>query len=553
MTPTEYMPNNSDQFFRTIVEKSTNYIFLFSPKRKRFIYANNTLLNTLGYRLEEFLSVPYEEIIAEQHQNQMKRVLTSLIQKGQEVVSFEVDLLNTNSACFPTQFTLENIQKKGKDLILGIGNDLSLHNKTQEQLEEQNRKYKQLQLTNKYRSAFFSNLSHEMRTTLTSTLLLSDILSKNHTGNLNEEQIKYISTIRHSTTSLLSLLNEVLDFSKIESGKMSMRAQNVDITNFCKELERLFQPVANHQGIRFEVINELKENLPFITDGLRLEQVLKNLISNALKFTSDGFVKLRILRSDTISTHNNLENALSSKILFEVSDSGIGIPEDQQEAIFQSYIQAEGAQNHTKGTGLGLSISKEITELLGGRIEVKSVPGKGSVFTLVLPIDSSNVILKNAEKGKIKLTTVPTTGDHIKESTKKKKSKKINGSVLLVDDSETHNMALSEFLNFKIKNITSVNTAKEAFQILAKQKFDCIVLDMYLPDISGKEVLKQIKNDKDLRSIPVIIYSGKSISQNEEDELESLADAIIQKNTMSYKILLRKVVGVLRKALEPMK
>jgi len=301
------------------------------------------------------------------------------------------------------------------------------------------------------------------------------------------------------------------------------------------------------------VINQLNEDLPFITDGLRLEQVLKNLISNALKFTSDGFVKLRILRSDTISTHNNLENALSSKILFEVSDSGIGIPEDQQEAIFQSYIQAEGAQNHTKGTGLGLSISKEITELLGGRIEVKSVPGKGSVFTLVLPIDSSNVILKNAEKGKIKLTTVPTTGDHIKESTKKKKSKKINGSVLLVDDSETHNMALSEFLNFKIKNITSVNTAKEAFQILAKQKFDCIVLDMYLPDISGKEVLKQIKNDKDLRSIPVIIYSGKSISQNEEDELESLADAIIQKNTMSYKILLRKVVGVLRKALEPMK
>jgi len=519
----------------------------------RFIYANKTLLNTLGYGLEEFLSVPYEEIITEQHQSQMKRMLTSLIEKKQEVVSFEVDLLDTDSACISTQFTLENIQKKGKELILGIGNDLSLQNKTQEQLEEQNRKYKQLQLTNQYRSGFFSNLSHEMRTTLTSTLLLSDILSKNRTGNLNEEQIKYISTIQHSTTSLLSLLNEVLDFSKIESGKMSMRAQNVDITNFCKELERLFQPVANHQGIRFEVINELKEDLPFITDGLRLEQVLKNLISNALKFTSDGFVKLRILRSDTISTHNNLENALSSKILFEVSDSGIGIPEDQQEAIFQSYIQAEGAQNHTKGTGLGLSISKEITELLGGRIEVKSVPGKGSVFTLVLPIDSSNVILKNAEKGKIKLTTVPTTGDHIKESTKKKKSKKINGSVLLVDDSETHNMALSEFLNFKIKNITSVNTAKEAFQILAKQKFDCIVLDMYLPDISGKEVLKQIKNDKDLRSIPVIIYSGKSISQNEEDELESLADAIIQKNTMSYKILLRKVVGVLRKALEPMK
>ena len=537
--------------FRTIVEKSSNEIFLMDPKTQKFTYANQPLLENFGYDSEEFLSRHFRDLIASDMRSFAHQMITSILNGEKDNLGFQVDCLRSDNSYFPAQLNLDKVRDRDKDYILGVCIDLSLQKRNMDLLEKEKKKTRELQLSNKYKSTFFANLSHEMRTTLNSTLLLSEILTKNRPRNLIKDQLKYISTIRHSTTSLLSLLNEVLDLSKIESGKMSMRPEYVEVVEFCKELERLFQPVASEKGIRFEFINDLDQNVPFKTDGLRLEQVLKNLISNALKFTEQGAVKLRVYRPSSDPAPVNGEG---STISFEIADTGIGIPEEHQTKIFESYIQAEGEnpQNVIKGTGLGLSISKEIVELLGGKIDLTSTPGEGSTFTVELPLDSSDSILKNAQAGKIKLTTAPAKSDRIKHSDKKKPAGKIEGTVLLIDDSETHNMALSEFLSFRIKKTITAESAEKAFKVLASKKVNCIVLDMYLPDASGKEVLKKLKNDDRYSSIPVIIYSGKSISQDEEDELGTLADAIIQKNVMSYKVLLSKVTGILQKLNEPM-
>lgn len=185
--------------------------------------------------------------------------------------------------------------------------------------------------------------------------------------------------------------------------------------------------------------------------------------------------------------------------------------------------------------------------MLGGSISLQSTPGKGTTFTVQLPIDSSASILKNRKAGKIKLTKAPVKGDRLKPQNAKKRKEKFNGTVLLIDDSETHNMALSEFLSFSISKTITAESAKKALNVLESEKISCIVLDMYLPDSSGKELLMKLKNGDRFSSIPVIIYSGKSFSQEEEEKLKPLANAIIQKNVLSYKELLSKITTVLKK------
>ncbi|MFP8488686.1 ATP-binding protein [Gracilimonas sp. Q87] len=547
--------SSANGLFRSVIENSINDIFLIEPDTLKFVYANKKFIQSLEYSQEDLLNSSFEDILTNEQRSFGSDMVNTILVKKRESISFQIDIQRDDCSYYTAKVNLKMLQHEGKSFILGISEDLGQQKRNNLLLEKEKQKTRELQLSNKYKSTFFANLSHEMRTTLNSTLLLSEILSENRPHNLDENQLTYIKTIYNSTTSLLTLLNEVLDLSKIESGKMSIRPEYLEIQEFCKELECLFQPVASEKGINFAFTNELVDEITFKTDKLRLEQVLKNLISNALKFTNEGSVKLRLYQPSCNKKDSCPHDNSTDMIAFQVIDTGKGIASNNLDLIFKEYEQAEAfdSQHTYSGTGLGLSISKEITELLGGKIEVESKLGKGSTFTVILPTDSSEAILKNARSGKIKLTTDPALGDRIKPIDNMASSSKINGTVLLIDDSETHNMALSEFLSFKIDNTFAVGTATDAFEILNKEIIDCIVLDMYLPDANGHEVLKKIKSNDKLRSIPVIIYSGKNITQHEENELETLADAIIQKNAMSYKVLLAKIIGVLQKVLQPMK
>ncbi|MGZ3306164.1 MAG: CHASE3 domain-containing protein, partial [Asticcacaulis sp.] len=239
---------------------------------------------------------------------------------------------------------------------------------------EVERKADELEQASRYKSDFLANMSHELRTPLNSSLILAKLLADNPEGNLSEEQVKFARTIQSSGNDLLVLINDILDLSKIEAGQMDIRPENVTLARVCSDMGRTFEPLAQQKGLQLACRLDAGLTPVIHTDRLRLEQVLKNLLSNAIKFTGSGSVTLDIAK------------AVDGRISFAVTDTGIGIPKEHQQAVFDAFRQADGTiSRRYGGTGLGLSISRELARLLGGEIRLESEPGKGSSFTLTLP------------------------------------------------------------------------------------------------------------------------------------------------------------------------
>ncbi len=398
-----------------------------------------------------------------------------------------------------------------------------------------------------YKSQFIAKISHEMRTTLNSVILLSEILAENRNQSLKTDEIEYIDLIHGSSNNLLDLLNKILDLSKIQSGKMDIQLEEINVHDFSTRFSRLYIPVAAEKNINFNFENKVDTSLFIHTDRIRLEQVLNNLISNAIKFTSKGQVSLRtyLPKADELLMQK-LDHS-EDMIAFEIADTGIGISDEKVHIIFESYVQAEGQSTEKSygGTGLGLAISKEIAQILGGKLALESNLGTGSTFTVYMPLNSRKAV---ESKPEVEIVKVVKSSTDLNLSPKKKVRRDSKGTVLLIDNSTIHNMALKEFLSIVVKNCVTAESAQEAYTLLnSDQHFDCIILDMYLPDAYGKDVLHKIRMMNSHKETPVIIYSGKTISKTEQKELYQEALAIVQKNVNSYKVLLGHISEILDK------
>jgi signal transduction histidine kinase/DNA-binding response OmpR family regulator/CHASE3 domain sensor protein len=536
-------------------------------------------------------------------------------------------------------------------------------------LEERNyeirKKAAELELTTRYKSEFLANMSHELRTPLNSILLLSRLLAENEEKNMTADQVEYASVIRSSGNGLLGLIDEILDLSKIEAGKMELDYVTSSVKDICQDLKALFAPVAKDKGLELNINISGQTPSHFETDKTRLEQVLKNLVSNALKFTSQGAVSIDVRPGKS-----------DDKIEFEVHDTGIGIAPDKLHLIFEAFQQADGSTKRKYGgTGLGLSISRELVKLLGGEIWVTSAPGEGSHFFISIPtgkeaalaarenealpllemvqpatssdtvsqyvtttipenipddradiLDSDKVILiveddtlfartlqeytrkkgykcivavrgdeglqlaevfkpmgilldielpvmsgwqvmdalkSNAEtrhipvhimsshrmknesllKGAVDFIDKPMVADRMKEVFDKieyvisKKSKK----VLIVEDNSKHAKALAYFLETFNINSELKSNITEGVEALQNNQVDCVILDMGIPDKRAYETLEEAKKNPGLENIPIIIFTGKSLSLSEEQRIKKYADSIIVKTAHSYQRMLDEV------------
>ncbi len=402
-------------------------------------------------------------------------------------------------------------------------------------------KAEQLQLTSKYKSEFLANMSHELRTPLNSLLILAQQLYENAEGNLSEKQVRYAKTIHSCGDDLIQLINDILDLSKIESGFISTNIAPVHIGEIAGFAETTFRPISEARNLRFSILPA--EDLPSTinTDIQRLNQILKNLLSNAFKFTEKGGVSLRIFEAKSgWKYHANLEVA-KSVIGFSISDTGIGIPIDKQMIIFEAFQQAEGSTSRKYGgTGLGLSISRGLAELLGGTIELESNPGRGSTFTLFIPIDS--LLMPSLEsKGNVKgtkqlqrenpkeqddisslLTTLQVTKEGIETRHLEIVSELINESgddrniiqpsdkvVLIVeDDFRFGKIIIDKVHEHELKAVVATNYL-EVFDFVNRFSPIAITLDVKLPDTSGWKVIDLLKNDLNYRHIPIYVISGE--------------------------------------------
>jgi CheY-like chemotaxis protein/HAMP domain-containing protein/signal transduction histidine kinase len=530
----------------------------------------------------------------------------------------------------------------------------------------------ELALTSKYKSEFLANMSHELRTPLNSILILGQQLGENPEGNLTPKQVEFARTIHGAGTDLLNLISDILDLSKIESGTVTVDAEDIAFSNLVDMVARPFRHEADTRQLCFEVALDPDLGRSITTDSKRLQQVLKNLLSNAFKFTAQGSVRLRIsaVQGGWTAEHPVLGQA-PAVIAFEVSDTGIGIPLEKQKIIFEAFQQADASTSRKYGgTGLGLAISRELSNLLGGEIHLRSAPGVGSTFTLFLPIkyvgpssayrsprpgvaaaamhaasihlsgvperpveqipddrlaiepgDSILLIVEDdphyarvmvdlarekgfralvavrgadaldlakqyqptavsldvflpdmlgwtvlsqlkqnpltrhipvqiitmdedrqhgLARGAFSFVTKPTSmaGVSAALSRIKEYAKPRRKRLLVVEDDKAEQMSIEELLGSSDIEIVTTGSGSDALELLRRDPCDCVVLDLRLPDMSGFEVLEELRADTSLADVPVVVFTGRELSAEEDAKLHTMARSIVVKGVESPERLL---------------
>ena len=558
------------------------------------------------------------------------------------------------------QQTNEQLEQKAQQLA---ERNVEVERKNQE-IEQARRaleeKAAELALTSKYKSEFLANMSHELRTPLNSILILGQQLADNPDGNLTSKQTEFARTIHGAGTDLLNLISDILDLSKIESGTVTVEAEEIFFSNLLDAVGRPFRHEAETRQLSFKVDLDPSLGRSLTTDSKRLQQVLKNLLSNAFKFTDRGGIQLKVFAAPVgwTSTHPVLSQA-QSVVAFEVADTGIGIPAEKQKIIFEAFQQADASTSRKYGgTGLGLAISRELSSLLGGEIHIRSAPGVGSTFTLYLPIayagpsvamrpttlpashapapsmpivlperpieqipddrheiqpgDSILLIVEDdphycrvlidlarvkgfkvlvamrgadalelakqyqpnavsldvflpdmlgwsvlsqlkqnpltrhipvqiitldedkhhgLARGAFSFVTKPTSTEGVEAALRRIKeySTPRRKRLLVVEDNPAEQLSISELLGYDDVEIETAGTGRDALAALRRHPADCVVLDLRLPDMSGFEVLEQLGADETLSEVPVVVFTGRELSAEEDARLHTMARSIVVK------------------------
>ncbi|HEX9107263.1 MAG TPA: ATP-binding protein, partial [Longimicrobiales bacterium] len=467
-------------------------------------------------------------------QDELKRSNTELEQQAQTLKASEEMLKEQQEEL---QQVNEELEEKAA-LLAEQNKKVEQKNREVEQARQAlEDKAEQLEVTSKYKSEFLANMSHELRTPLNSLLILARQLSNNPDGNLTPRQVEFAQTILSSGSDLLTLINDILDLSKVEAGKMDVHAGEVVLEDVLTFARRTFGPVAEQKGLDFklEVSPEAPRHL--VTDAQRLQQVLKNLLSNAFKFTEKGSVELRIRPAapNRRFASRRLDTA-QGVLAFEVRDTGIGIARDKQRLIFEAFQQADGTTSRKYGgTGLGLSISREIAKLLGGEIGLESTPGEGSLFTLYLPLryepgpqspatpsptgpraprTSPAPRAPEAPAGDVALLTPPAAPEFVPETAPNPLGDDRDAIdegdrvVLVVENDPTFAGILLDLAREKSFKALVALDGEEGLRLAHHYKPDAITLDIDLPGIDGWQVLERLKQHPDTRHVPVHIVSA---------------------------------------------
>ncbi len=622
--------------------------------------------------------------LLEQTQEQAKilEVQQEELRQANEELQEQTEALKRSEENLQTQqeelkVTNEELEERTKALEIQRDAIKRKNKELEEARKEIEKKAKDLELASRYKSEFLANMSHELRTPLNSIIVLSQLLNENKNNNLSEKEREFARTINSSGNDLLNLINDILDLSKVESGKVEVNLERMYLKDLATFVETNFKPVIEEKGLelKLETAGDLPEYIE--TDAQRVEQVIKNLVSNAIKFTEKGSITFRMTRCTDSEKLHSLGMKAGDALALTVADTGIGIPKEKQNVIFEAFKQADGTTSRKYGgTGLGLSISKSFARLLGGAVGLESEEGKGTAFTLYLPWkfpsgekpeektdrkEENNPVETEQEKRKPDVSSVPTAPadvptvkddrdnlsdgdkkiliieddqnfanvlkdlahehgykaiialdgeiglyhadyyqpdaiildlglpgidgveviDHLKANVKTRsipvhvisasdfniellkkgaigflskpvtkeqiddvfdKISRINEKplkrLLVVEDEEITRKSIEKLLQDEGVEIVSTGSGEEAVKLLKESKFDCMVLDLGLNDMSGFEVLEKIQNDENAQQVPVVIYTSRELTREEDELLKKYGSSIILKGAHSFERLL---------------
>ncbi|MFD2612254.1 HAMP domain-containing protein [Paenibacillus gansuensis] len=429
------------------------------------------------------------------------------------------------------QHTNEELEDKAKLLVIQKAEVESKNNEVELAKRFLEEKAEQLALTSKYKSEFLANMSHELRTPLNSLLLLAEQLSENPDKNLRDDQVRFAKTIHESGLDLLNLINDILDLSKIESGTTAAEIAEMKLLDLTESIDRTFRHIADDKKLEFRIKTEAHLPETIMTDSKRLQQILKNLLSNAFKFTEKGQVSMFIRRANEgWSRDHETLNSAKLVLAFAVTDTGIGIPIEKQQIIFEAFQQADGSTSREYGgTGLGLAISREIAQMLGGEITLTSFSGKGSTFTFYLPIEADPALLKETRQNagssavlnEVAASYMPEIIDvspvkrqrvqsmnNVEEINDDREDIQDGDKVfLVVEDDAKFNEILLDILRRKGIKAIVTSAGADALELARKYKPDAITLDLRLKDMNGLTVMEHLKSDIAVRHIPVCVIT----------------------------------------------
>ena len=628
---------------------------------------------------KEFLEQVLENIAISLYSAQSRSWIKELLAKtrvqAEELSIQQVEMQQINEELEEQAQTLEKQKEELLEKNMEVENARRI-------IEE---KARELEQSSKYKSEFLANMSHELRTPLNSLLILSNLLSENKNGNLTNKQVEYAETIHKSGNDLLTLINEVLDLSKIEAGRMEVVFDDINLDDYIKGLNKDFLHVAQNKNLSFVV--ERRDDLPdwIKTDRQRLDQIVRNFLSNAFKFTHQGGITVTLRRPERGTDLSRSGLAPDNAIAIDVADTGIGIPADKYEHVFEAFRQVDGSTSRNYGgTGLGLSISRDLAKIMGGEIDLSSVEGKGSIFTLYLPAapnaatkadyadvseekpavpavkkgfselsqemelkiedirdDRRNVsqqdrvvliieddaafarilydmavergfkaliandgeaglylaehylpdavildvnlprmdgftvleqlkaspktrniavhMISGADRGKeaIKLGAIeflskPISMEELSEAFKRIQ---LNISVaekqlLIVDDNEILTSSVRDLFNEENILASTAGSAAEALVLLKSKPFDCMIVDLGLPDMSGFDFMEMVRNDRDIPYLPIIVFTGRMLTEEEDLRLQRLAESVVIKGGMSPQRLLDETALFLHRVVD---
>ncbi|MFD2871394.1 response regulator [Mucilaginibacter ximonensis] len=468
---------------------------------------------------KEFLTIVSNDIGVSVNTAQARTIMHDLYeetqQQAEELASQQEEMRVTNEELMNKTEMLEASeeelrvqQEELRTINAELEEKASLLEEKNQAIEEAqaniNAKVEELETTSRYKSEFLANMSHELRTPLNSILVLARILKDNKPHNLSEDQVKYASVIFNAGNDLLTLINDILDLSKIESGKLDMQNEDIRISDILADMESLFAELATNKQIRFTTS---AKNTPetIFTDKVRVEQVIKNLLSNAFKFTPEhGAIAINVEPGKSPET-----------ISFTIKDTGIGIPADKQKIIFEAFQQADGSTSRKYGgTGLGLSISRELASLLGGAITLRSKQGEGSEFTLTIPLRVKDVVLAEDDI----LPTVETfkPAAEFTSPVLPKPVRKFDRDplVVIVEDDKNFAIILQDYSRDHGYKSVVVNEGTDAVQTIKDNQPDAVILDIMLPGKDGWQILKELKQDPETAEIPVHLMSAGDATAN---------------------------------------
>ncbi|WP_109004385.1 HAMP domain-containing protein [Streptomyces rishiriensis] len=459
--------------------------------------------------------------------DESQRLTAELQARSAELQSQQEELQHSNA----------ELEEKAS-LLVAQNRDIEAKNLQIEQArQELEARAQQLSLASKYKSEFLANMSHELRTPLNSLLILAQLLAQNPSRNLTPKQVEYAGIIHSAGSDLLQLINDILDLSKVEAGKMDVSPERVSLRQLIEYVEATFRPMTSQKSLEFVIDTAAGAPADLLTDDSRLRQVLRNLLSNAVKFTEQGSVELRIEPASDEEVPGGVVRG-GTVVAFRVRDTGIGIPEQQLETIFGAFQQADGTTSRKYGgTGLGLSITREIAHLLGGAVTVDSTPGRGSTFTLYLPVarrDFQEVIDggRSAERALGEPPTAIPVGPPGLPVAAPRRPRRLlvveerpRGLLTLVAESVVADMARGreDGTSAAPVDIVTAVGAHEAAGALAAEPCHCVVLELGMPDAEASRFLEALHNDSALTGVPVLVHSGHRADLAQERSLQSRA------------------------------